>query len=344
MLGSGGNLWSTRVAFRQGDPYLPCTSPLLVHSPSNMASTDGVYIAQRPLAWMQQGRQAPSRFRPLAEPPAAPVQAAEGELASRLHAGSARCAPEVANHEGEAAGGGATRLRPRRGACVWSSEAAEQTEEASQPRPGGGNSNPMSISIGHAGSIAGAGSGMQRVLGRFTVNPQIPPPQQQQHQAHEQQQQPQNQELLARKPHMSKTPRLWEQQQRPVKPAAAQPIRVAAAAPQDSAPQDSGSAPRSRAAQPSRILDSPVSSMSLDSADDSDVPPAPRTDACGRTRGARRQQPQTADTSAGPAGDACRCCQLAVAYPDGVAGWKESSQSLMGTSLPLLQCHDERGP
>ena len=303
MLGAGGTVWSTRVAFRQGDPYLPCTSALLVHSPSNMASTDGVYVAQRPLAWMQQGRQGQSCLRPPAEPPAALVQAAEGEGATRLRPGSTACG------------------------CAWSSEAAEQTaegEEASQPRPGSSKSNPMSSSIGHTGSISGAGSGMQRVLGRFTVNPQPPPPQQQHHQAQDQQQQLQSQELLARKPYMSKTPRPREQQQRPVEPAAAQPTRAAAAAPQDSAPQDSGAAPRSRAAWPSRILDSPVSSISLDSANDSDAPPAPRTDACGRTRGARRQQPQTADTSAAPAGDDRGCFQLAIGCLDGVAGLRRA--------------------
>ena len=319
MLGPGGNVWSTRVAFREGEPYLTCTSSLLVHSPSNMAATDGVYIAQRPLAWMQQGRQAQSHFRLPAEPPAALVQAAEDEGASRLRPGSTKCA------------------------CAWSSEAAEQTaegEEASQSRPGSGKSNPMSIAIGHAGSISGAGSGMQRVLGRFTVNPQNPPLQQQQkHQGHEQQQ-------PARKTYMSRSPRPQEQQQRPVEAAAAQPTRATAADPQDSDPQDARAAQQNRAARPSRILDSPVSSISLDSADNSDVPPAPRTDACGRTRGARRQQPQTAHTSAGPAvdltGDACRCCQLAIGYLDGMAGLKESSQSLMLDILPMLQCHDER--
>ena len=306
MLGAGGNIWSTRVAFREGEPYLTCTSSLLVHSPSNRAAMDGVYIAQRPLAWMQQGRQAQSRFRPPAEPPAALVQAAEGEGASRLRPGSNKCA------------------------CAWSSEAAEQTaegEEASQSRHGSGRSNPMSIAIGHAGSISGAGSGMQRVLGRFTVNPQNPPLQQQQkHQGHEQQQQP------ARKTYMSRSPRPQEQRQRPVEAAAAQPTRAAAADPQDSDPQDAGAAQRSRAARPSRILDSPVSSISLDSAANSDVPPAPRTDACGRTRGARRQQPQTAHTSAEPAvdltGDACRCCQLAIGYLDGIAGRLEGERAV----------------
>lgn len=328
MLGAGGHVWSTRVAFRQGDPYLPCTSPLLVHSPSNMASTDGVYIAQRPLAWMQQCRQPQSRFRPLAEPAAAPVQAVEGEGASRLRAGSALCASEASGHEGEAAGGGATRLRPGGTKCAsaWSSEAAEQTtegEEANQPRPGCGKSNPMSISIGHAGSISGAGSGMQRVLGRFTVNPQPTPPQQQQPQ--------QKQALIARKPCMNRTPQPREEQQRPVEAAAAQPIAAAAAALQHTAPQDSVGAPRNRAARPSRILDSPVSSISLDSADDSEVPPAPRTDACGRTRGARRQQPQTADTSAAPAGDA-----LAM-LPTG--NWPPQWRGRLAGELPVPDAH-----
>ena len=130
---------------------------------------------------------------------------------------------------------------------------------------------------------------------------------------------------------MNRTPQPREEQQRPVEAAAAQPIAAAAAALQHTAPQDSVGAPRNRAARPSRILDSPVSSISLDSADDSEVPPAPRTDACGRTRGARRQQPQTADTSAAPAGDA-----LAM-LPTG--NWPPQWRGRLAGELPVPDAH-----